>query len=86
MEEPIMTAWVHVGLKKTVLDPQGQAIQNALRRLGYGGIAELRQGKLFELRLAEGVDRTAARQQIERAAREVLTNPVIEEYSIRWEE
>ncbi len=81
-----MTAWVHVGLKKTVLDPQGQAIQNALRRLGYGGIAELRQGKLFELRLAEGVDRTAARQQIERAAREVLTNPVIEEYSIRWEE
>lgn len=80
-----MTAWVQVGLKKTVLDPQGKAIQNALQRLGYGSIAELRQAKLFEVRLPEGVDETEARRQVERAAREVLTNPVIEDYSIRWE-
>ena len=82
----LMTAWVQVGLKKTVLDPQGKAIQAALRQRGYGEIAELRQGKLFELKLPAGVDREAARQQVERAAREVLTNPVIEDYSIRWED
>lgn len=77
-----MTAWIQVGLKKTVLDPQGKAIQAALGKLGYAGIEELRQGKLFEVRLAPGADRAA----IERAAREVLTNPVIEECLIRWEE
>ncbi|MGH9412563.1 MAG: phosphoribosylformylglycinamidine synthase subunit PurS [Terriglobales bacterium] len=81
-----MTAWVQVGLKKTVLDPQGKAIQNALQRLGYASIAELRQAKLFEITLPAGVDQTEARQQVERAAREVLTNPVIEDFSIRWEE
>lgn len=80
-----MTAWVQVGLKKTVLDPQGKAIQNALQRLGYGTIAELRQAKLFEVRLPDGVDEAEAKRQVERAAREVLTNPVIEDYSIRWE-
>lgn len=80
-----MTAWVQVGLKKTVLDPQGKAIQNALQRLGYGSIAELRQAKLFEVRLADGVDEAEAKRQVERAAREVLTNPVIENFSIRWE-
>lgn len=81
-----MTAFVHVGLKKTVLDPQGTTIQAALAKLGYAGIAELRQGKLFEIRFAPGVARAAAEQEAERAARDVLTNPVIEEYSIRWEE
>ncbi len=80
-----MTAWVQVGLKKTVLDPQGKAIQDALQRLGYGSITELRQAKLFEVRLPDGVDEAEARRQVERAAREVLTNPVIEDFSIRWE-
>lgn len=81
-----MTAWVQVGLKKTVLDPQGKAIHNALARLGLGDIAELRQGKLFEVRLADGADPMEARRQVERAARDVLTNPVIEDFSIRWED
>jgi phosphoribosylformylglycinamidine synthase subunit PurS len=81
-----MTAWVHVALKKTVLDPQGKAIQTALGKLGYGNITELRQGKLFEVRLENGADPAIVRVQIERAAREVLTNPVIEECSIRWED
>lgn len=79
-----MTALVQVALKKTVLDPQGTAIQAALGKLGYSGIAALRQGKVFEIEFAAGVDRAAAESQAERAAREVLTNPVIEEYSIRW--
>lgn len=81
-----MTAWVTVGLKKTVLDPQGKAIQAALDKLGYGGIEELRQAKLFEIKLRDGADGAEARRRIEQAAGEVLANPVIEEYSIRWEE
>ncbi|MGH3184952.1 MAG: phosphoribosylformylglycinamidine synthase subunit PurS [Streptosporangiaceae bacterium] len=81
-----MTAWVQVGLKKTVLDPQGKAIQAALEKLGYQGLEELRQGKIFEIRLHRELDAAEARRQVERAAREVLTNPVIEECSIRWEE
>lgn len=81
-----MTAWIKVGLKPTVLDPQGKAIQAALGKLGYAGIEELRQAKLFEVRLAAGTDAKSGRAEVERAAREVLTNPVIEEYSIRWEE
>lgn len=81
-----MTAWVQVGLKKTVLDPQGKAIQAALEKLGYQGLEELRQGKIFEIRLRSELNRVEAQKQVERAAREVLTNPVIEECSIRWEE
>lgn len=81
-----MTAWVQVGLKKTVLDPQGKAIQAALGKLGYQGVAELRQAKTFEIQMQPGVDHAEARRQVERAAREVLSNPVIEEFSIRWEE
>ncbi|MGH9466724.1 MAG: phosphoribosylformylglycinamidine synthase subunit PurS [Terriglobales bacterium] len=81
-----MTAWIQVGLKKTVLDPQGQAIQRALERLDYGAIAEVRQAKVFQVRVRAGSDATEAREQVERAARDVLSNPVIEDYSIRWEE
>ncbi|MGH9519636.1 MAG: phosphoribosylformylglycinamidine synthase subunit PurS, partial [Terriglobales bacterium] len=79
-----MTALVQVALKKTVLDPQGTAIQAALGKLGYTGIAGLRQGKVFEIEFAPGTERAAAESQVEKAARDVLTNPVIEEYSIRW--
>ena len=81
-----MTALVHVALKPTVLDPQGKTIQAALAKLGYGNIEDLRQGKLFALRLRPGLDRETARIEVERIAREVLTNPVIEDFSIRWEE
>lgn len=80
-----MKALVQVGLKRTVLDPQGKTIQAALNRLGFSGIAELRQGKVFEIELAPGVERAEAERQVEQAAREVLTNPVMEEFSIRWE-
>lgn len=79
-----MTAFVQVALKKTVLDPQGTAIQAALSKLGYAGIAGLRQGKVFEIEFDPNLDRAAAESQAEKAARDVLTNPVIEEYSIRW--
>jgi len=80
-----MKAHVYVTLKKTVLDPQGQAIHNALRKMRYEGVADVRQGKHFELTLEDGIAEPAARAEVERIAREVLTNPVIEEYTFRLE-
>ena len=80
-----MKAHVYVTLKKTVLDPQGQAIHNALRKMRYAGVADVRQGKYFELTLDDGLAEADARGEVERIAREVLTNPVIEEFSFRLE-
>ena len=81
-----MKAHVYVTLKTTVLDPQGQTIQNALRKIGFADVSAVRQGKYFALTLAEGLGAAAARTQVERMAREVLTNPVIEEFTYRMEE
>jgi phosphoribosylformylglycinamidine synthase PurS subunit len=76
---PAMKAHVWVMPKRTVLDPQGQAIQHALSSLGFSSVRDVRQGKFFVLDL-DGASREAAETQIERVAREVLTNPVIEEF------
>jgi phosphoribosylformylglycinamidine synthase len=65
--------------KRTVLDPQGQTIQHALAGLGYKQVADVRQGKFFVLNL-NGWTRDEAQQQLERISKEVLANPVIEEY------
>jgi phosphoribosylformylglycinamidine synthase len=65
--------------KRTVLDPQGQAIQHALSSLGFTSVRDVRQGKFFVLEL-NGSTRDGAEKQVERLAREVLTNPVIEEF------
>jgi phosphoribosylformylglycinamidine synthase subunit PurS len=77
-----MKARVFVSLKTTVLDPQGQAVCSALHGLGHPGIADVRQGKFFELALAPGVTAEQAREEVDRIARDVLANPVIEEYKI----
>jgi len=74
-----MKAYVYVSLKKTVLDPQGKTIHGALKKMGYQGIDDVRQGKYFEIAL-DGITKEEAQIEIERIAREVLTNPVIEEY------
>ena len=81
-----MKAYVYVTLKTSVLDPQGQTIQNALRKIGFADVTSVRQGKYFQLSLADGLNAAAASVQVERIAREVLTNPVIEEYKYRMEE
>jgi phosphoribosylformylglycinamidine synthase subunit PurS len=81
-----MKAHVYVTLKASVLDPQGQTIQNALHKIGFADVTAVRQGKYFALSLDNGLDATAARSQVDRIAREVLTNPVIEEYTYRLEE
>lgn len=76
-----MKARVHVTLKDGVLDPQGKAIGNALASLGFAGVGEVRQGKLIELDLAEP-DPVQARTQVEAMCRQLLANPVIENYAI----
>ena len=76
-----MKARVHISLKAGVLDPQGKAIGNALQGLGFAGIGEVRQGKLIELELAE-TDPAAARARVEDMCRQLLANPVIENYDI----
>jgi phosphoribosylformylglycinamidine synthase subunit PurS len=75
-----MKAYVYVSLKKSVLDPQGKTIQGALKKMGYKGLEEVRQGKYFELTLDGGLSREEAQNEVERMARDVLTNPVIEEF------
>jgi phosphoribosylformylglycinamidine synthase PurS subunit len=77
-----MKARVFVSPKTTVLDPQGQAIRSALHSLGYAAIADVRQGKLFEIAIADGVTREQALKDLEAIAHEVLANPVIEEYRV----
>jgi phosphoribosylformylglycinamidine synthase PurS subunit len=72
-----MKARVHVSLKSTVLDPQGQTVRSALVGLGYRGVKAVRQGKFFDMEIEPGED-------VETIAREVLINPVIEDYEIEY--
>ena len=77
-----LKARVFVTLRDGVLDPQGQAIEAALAGLGHGGIDSVRQGKLFEVELAEGDD---ARGRLETMCEQLLANTVIERYEIEIE-
>ena len=76
-----MKARVHISLKPGVLDPQGKAIGNALKSLGFDRVGEVRQGKLIELEL-EDTDPAAARARVEEMCKQLLANPVIENYAI----
>ena len=80
-----MKAHVYVTLKRTVLDAQGKTVADALRRMQYRGVADVRQGKYFLLTLADGMEEFEVNAEVERIAREVLTNPVIEEFTFRIE-
>ena len=77
-------ARVYVTLKKSVFDPQGKAIHEALLSLGYAQVADVRQGKFFEIDL-QGLDGDPARQVAEEVARKVLANPVIESWRVEVE-
>jgi phosphoribosylformylglycinamidine synthase PurS subunit len=77
-----MKARVYVTLKPGVLDPQGKAIHHSVELLGHKGIADVRQGKYFEIALAEDVAENDAREAAEKIARDVLANPVIEDYRV----
>ena len=77
-----MKARVFVSMKPTVLDPQGQTICSALNGLGHKSISAVRQGKYFEIALAEGVTREQGAQELDEIARDVLSNGVIEDYRV----
>ena len=79
-----MKARVFVSFKTTVLDPQGQTIGSALRGLGYSSVLDVRQGKFFDIALADGVSREQAAKDIETISHEVLANPVIEDFRIEF--
>jgi len=79
-----MKARVFVSFKTTVLDPQGQTIRGALNGLGHRSITGVRQGKYFEIELAPGAGRAEAEREMDQIAREVLANPVIEDYRVEF--
>ena len=76
-----MRAIVYIRLKAEVLDPQGQAIENALKNLGENNINNIRQGKLIEMDI-EASNKDEAEEKIEKNTKSLLANTVIEEYSI----
>lgn len=80
-----MKAKVFVTLKPSVLDPQGKAIKHSVELLGYEGISDIRQGKYFEIALSGGLTQDEARQEATRMAREVLSNPIIEDFRVEIE-
>lgn len=80
-----MKAKVYVTLKPSVLDPQGKAIKHAVELLGYEAVSDIRQGKYFEVALDGLSDPAVAREMAERMAREVLSNPIIEDFRVEIE-
>ncbi len=78
-----MKARVFVSLKPTVLDPQGVTIRSALAGLGHASIADVRQGKYFDITLSDSAtDRERVKKEIDEISRDVLSNPVIEEFRV----
>ena len=70
-----------VTLKKDVLDPQGKVVSQTLKNMGYGNIVNVRQGKYFEFELNES-DKNKAKKIIEEICKKLLSNIVIEDYTI----
>ena len=77
-----MKALVYVTLKPSVLDPQGKAIHHSVELLGIKDISDIRQGKYFEIAVDASVSEAEARMSVERIAKDVLANPVIEDYKV----
>jgi len=80
-----MKAKVYVTLKPGVLDPQGKAIQHSVELLGFNGVVDVRQGKYFEIAIDGALSQEEAREAATRMAREVLSNPIIEDYRVEIE-
>ena len=76
-----MKAKIKVTLKSGVLDPQGKAIEGALGSLGFSGVTSVRQGKFFEVELAE-TDKAKAEAQLKQMCEKLIANTVIENYAI----
>ena len=78
-----MKVSVTVTLKKDVLDPQGKVVEQTLKNMGHENIENVRQGKYFEIELSEN-DEKKAEKIIEEICKKLLTNTVIEEYTINY--
>ena len=81
-----MRAVVEVMLNPKVLDPQGKAVEGALANMGLSAVVGVRVGKRIQLEIADGLSQEEARLQVEEAADKLLANPVIETWSVSWEE
>ena len=77
-----MKAKVYVTLKPSVLDPQGKAIHHSVELMGFQKVADIRQGKYFEIALDGSMTEAEAQTAAEKIARDVLANPVIEDYRV----
>jgi phosphoribosylformylglycinamidine synthase len=80
-----MKAKVYVKLKPSVLDPQGKAIQHSVELMGMGNITDIRQGKYFEISMDPSLSESDATAAAEKIAKDVLANPVIEDYRVEIE-
>jgi phosphoribosylformylglycinamidine synthase subunit PurS len=80
-----MKAKIYVTLKPSVLDPQGKAIQHSVELLGYKNVADIRQGKYFEIVFDEAITEEDAKTTAENISKDVLANPVIEDYRVEIE-
>jgi len=83
--KPEMKAKVFVTLKTSVLDPQGKAIKHSVELLGFTGISDIRQGKYFEIAIDGSLSEPEARAEAMRMARDVLSNPIIEDFRVEIE-
>jgi phosphoribosylformylglycinamidine synthase PurS subunit len=81
-----MKAKVYVTLKPGVLDPQGKAIHHSAELMGHKAISDIRQGKYFEIAIDPAATEADARASVERIAKDVLANPVIEDYKVEVEQ
>jgi phosphoribosylformylglycinamidine synthase len=81
----MLEAQIHVTLKQSVLDPQGDTVRSALATLGFRGVEDCRVGKFLVLRLAER-DLVKAKSQVDEMCRKLLANPVIEDYVFQLRE
>ncbi|MGA2486684.1 MAG: phosphoribosylformylglycinamidine synthase subunit PurS [Roseiarcus sp.] len=79
-----MKARVTVTLKSGVLDPQGKAIEGALKSLGIAGVAKVRQGKVFDIEL-DAADRAAAERKLSEACEKLLANTIVEDYAVDYD-
>lgn len=80
-----MKAKVYVTLKPSVLDPQGKAIQHSVELLGFEKIQDVRQGKYFEIQLNDNLSESEATETATQIAKDVLANPVIEDFRVEVE-
>lgn len=81
----MLNAEIYITLKKTILDPQGETIKRALESMGYQGLKEVRIGKIVTLKLNRRYSRRL-RQQIEEMCKNLLANPIIEDYRFKIKE